>query len=78
MVTPHGANIGNTAFMLPGTALVEIQPQKCASQNKMHAYEFTSSVVSTRTRMEGREGAAGRGGVRTTSPRPSPSLSIPP
>mmetsp|Transcript_48866 Transcript_48866/g.137852 ORF Transcript_48866/g.137852 Transcript_48866/m.137852 type:complete len:167 (+) Transcript_48866:187-687(+) len=45
MVTPHGANIGNTAFMLPGSALLEVQPQKCASQGKMRAYEFTSSVL---------------------------------
>ena len=46
MITPHGANIGNTAFMLPGSALLEVQPLKCANAGKMHAYEHTSNVVS--------------------------------
>ena len=47
MITPHGANIGNTAFMLPGSALLEVQPLKCAKAGKMHAYEHTSNVVSS-------------------------------
>ena len=36
---------------LPGSALLEIQPLKCARSNKMHAYEHTSKLLGLAHKM---------------------------